>query len=83
LGKGLDADQTGPFLFRGAADLKITHQRAFYPDRVILWQIGIYADALVPGLSRPTAAVHQNGGRIFCELSHAGVPRPSLLTVIL
>jgi 2,4-dienoyl-CoA reductase-like NADH-dependent reductase (Old Yellow Enzyme family) len=35
-------------------------------------QIGIYSDTLVPGLARLTAAVHQNGGRIFCELSHAG-----------
>jgi 2,4-dienoyl-CoA reductase-like NADH-dependent reductase (Old Yellow Enzyme family) len=26
----------------------------------------------VPALARLTAAVHQNGGRIFCELSHAG-----------
>jgi 2,4-dienoyl-CoA reductase-like NADH-dependent reductase (Old Yellow Enzyme family) len=35
-------------------------------------QIGIYSDALVPGLARLTAAVHQNGGLIFAELSHAG-----------
>jgi 2,4-dienoyl-CoA reductase-like NADH-dependent reductase (Old Yellow Enzyme family) len=35
-------------------------------------QMGLYSDALVPGLRRLTDAVHKHGGRIFAELSHAG-----------
>ena len=60
-------------LARGGAGLLITgHAYVEEVGQCSARQIGIYADALVPGLSRPTAAVHQNGGRIFCELSHAG-----------
>lgn len=33
-------------------------------------QIGIYSDALVPGLKRLTDTVHSAGGKIFAELSH-------------
>jgi 2,4-dienoyl-CoA reductase-like NADH-dependent reductase (Old Yellow Enzyme family) len=60
-------------LAQGGAGLLITghiyvEPRGQCSDR----QIGIYSDALVPGLQRLTDAVHGFGGRIFAELSHAG-----------
>jgi len=36
------------------------------------WQLGIYADDLVPGLSKMTEAVHDKGGKIVIQLAHAG-----------
>jgi 2,4-dienoyl-CoA reductase-like NADH-dependent reductase (Old Yellow Enzyme family) len=60
-------------LARGGAGLLITgHAYVEEVGQCSARQIGIYSDTLVPGLTRLTAAVHQNGGRIFCELSHAG-----------
>jgi 2,4-dienoyl-CoA reductase-like NADH-dependent reductase (Old Yellow Enzyme family) len=60
-------------LARGGAGLLITgHAYVEEVGQCSARQIGIYSDTLVPGLTRLTAAVHQNGGLIFCELSHAG-----------
>jgi 2,4-dienoyl-CoA reductase-like NADH-dependent reductase (Old Yellow Enzyme family) len=60
-------------LARGGAGLLITgHAYVEEVGQCSARQIGIYSDTLVSGLARLTAAVHQNGGRIFCELSHAG-----------
>lgn len=36
------------------------------------WQLGVYADDLVPGLSQMTGAVHDSGGKIVIQLAHAG-----------
>jgi 2,4-dienoyl-CoA reductase-like NADH-dependent reductase (Old Yellow Enzyme family) len=36
------------------------------------WQLGVYNDALVPGLEAMTKAVHDNGGKIVMQLAHAG-----------
>ena len=36
------------------------------------WQLGVYTDDLVPGLSKMTAAVHDHGGKIVLQLAHAG-----------
>ncbi len=36
------------------------------------WQLGIYDDGLIPGLSKMTAAVHQRSGKIVLQLAHAG-----------
>lgn len=36
------------------------------------WQIGIYEDGFIPGLRKMTAAVHNYGGKIVMQLSHAG-----------
>lgn len=60
-------------LSRGGAGLLITGHIYIEPrgqcsDR----QIGIYSDTLIPGLRRLTDAVHEFGGKIFAELSHAG-----------
>jgi 2,4-dienoyl-CoA reductase-like NADH-dependent reductase (Old Yellow Enzyme family) len=60
-------------LARGGAGLLITgHAYVDEGGQCSARQIGIYADALIAGLSRLVAAVHDHGGRIFCELSHAG-----------
>jgi 2,4-dienoyl-CoA reductase-like NADH-dependent reductase (Old Yellow Enzyme family) len=60
-------------LARGGAGLLITgHAYVEEIGQCSARQIGIYSDTLVPGLARLTAAAHQSGGRIFCELSHAG-----------
>ncbi len=36
-------------------------------------QLGIYKDELIPGLKSMTSAVHENGGKILAQLSHAGM----------
>jgi 2,4-dienoyl-CoA reductase-like NADH-dependent reductase (Old Yellow Enzyme family) len=36
------------------------------------WQLGIYEDALIPGLEAMAKAVHDNGGKIVMQLAHAG-----------
>jgi 2,4-dienoyl-CoA reductase-like NADH-dependent reductase (Old Yellow Enzyme family) len=60
-------------LARGGAGLLITgHAYVEEVGQCSARQIGIYADTLVSGLARLATAVRQNGGRIFCELSHAG-----------
>ena len=60
-------------LARGGAGLLITgHAYVDQGGQCSARQIGIYADRLVPGLAGLVTAVHQHGGRIFCELSHAG-----------
>ncbi len=35
-------------------------------------QLGIYKDELIPGLREMTQAVHQQGGKIIMQLTHAG-----------
>ena len=60
-------------LARGGAGLLITgHAYVEEIGQCSARQIGVYSDTLVPALARLTEAVHQSGGRIFCELSHAG-----------
>ena len=36
------------------------------------WQLGVYNDALIPGLEALVKAVHENGGKIVLQLAHAG-----------
>lgn len=60
-------------LARGGAGLMITGHAYIDPrGQCSARQIGIYDDRLIPGLRRLTDSVHQSGGRIFAELSHAG-----------
>jgi 2,4-dienoyl-CoA reductase-like NADH-dependent reductase (Old Yellow Enzyme family) len=35
-------------------------------------QLGIHTDEMIPGLREMTRAVHATGGKIVCQLSHAG-----------
>ncbi len=44
------------------------------------WQLGVYKDALIPGLREMTAAVHDAGGKIVMQLAHAGHFAPEKLT---
>ena len=43
-------------------------------------QLGIYDDALVPGLAQMVEAVHAVGGKIVVQLAHAGLAAPSKVT---
>lgn len=43
------------------------------------WQLGVYKDELIPGLKEMTAAVHDSGGKIVMQLSHAGKFAPKKL----
>lgn len=36
------------------------------------WQLGIHEDAMLPGLTQMTDAVHQYGGKICSQVAHAG-----------
>jgi 2,4-dienoyl-CoA reductase-like NADH-dependent reductase (Old Yellow Enzyme family) len=36
------------------------------------WQLGVYDDALIPGLLEMTGAVHDKGGKMVLQLAHAG-----------
>ena len=36
-------------------------------------QIGIHNDDMIPGLKKMTAAVHEQHGKIVCQLAHAGI----------
>src|SRR5712692_446996 len=44
------------------------HSRGRYATR----QTGIHDDALLPGLTRLTSAVHRHRGKVFAQLAHAG-----------
>jgi len=37
------------------------------------WQLGVYDDKLIPKLLEMTSAVHENSGKIFMQLAHAGL----------
>jgi 2,4-dienoyl-CoA reductase-like NADH-dependent reductase (Old Yellow Enzyme family) len=36
------------------------------------WQLGVYKDEFIPGLAEMTTAVHDRGGAIALQISHAG-----------
>jgi len=44
------------------------------------WQLGAYADALIPGLKEMVKAVHDSGGKIAMQLAHAGAWAASRLS---
>ena len=43
-------------------------------------QLGIHNDDMIPGLKAIAAAVHDNGGKIVCQLAHAGFFADTALT---
>ncbi len=60
-------------LARGGVGLIISgHSHVVKEGQALDRQMGIYADALIDGLQRVTAAVHENGGLIAVQLAHAG-----------
>ncbi len=44
------------------------------------WQLGVYSDALLPGLKKMADTVHRAGSRIFLQLAHAGAHAATQLT---
>lgn len=46
------------------------------------WQLGIYSDALVPGLAQLARAVHEAGAGVFAQLAHAGANANAALSGI-
>jgi len=44
------------------------------------WQIGIYDDSLIPGLTRLTEIAHKSKAKIFAQLNHGGCHAPLELT---
>lgn len=82
--KGEVTDRHVAFYVRraeGDAGLITTEPLYIHQDgREIPTQMGIYDDALIPGLRRLTDAVHEAGGLIMAHINHAGrVATPSLV----
>ena len=68
-------------LAKGGVGLIISGHAYVHPDgQATPWQLGVYSDALIPGLQEMTAAVHDNGGKIVLQLAHAGFFASSKLT---
>lgn len=44
------------------------------------WQLGVYKDELIQGLTEMTESVHKEGGKIILQLAHAGCMAVSELT---
>ncbi len=60
-------------LARGGVGLIITSHAYIKPEgQAGPRQLGVYADALVPGLRELTRAVHEAGGKIVMQLAHSG-----------
>ncbi len=60
-------------LARGGVGLLITGHMYVQPSgKAHDFQTGIYDDRVLPGLARLVDAVHQEGGRIVFQISHAG-----------
>jgi len=60
-------------LARGGVGMIITsHAYVRKEGQAGPWQIGVYKDELIDGLAEMAAAVHENGGKIVMQLSHAG-----------
>ncbi|MCL6477261.1 MAG: NADH:flavin oxidoreductase [Peptococcaceae bacterium] len=73
--------ETMAALARGGVGLIISSHAYVLPEgQAGPWQIGVYKDELVPGLREMAAAVHDCGGRIVMQISHAGMFAPPKLT---
>lgn len=60
-------------LCRGGVELIITGYTYVRADgKEMPGTMGIHSDDRIPALKRLTQAVHEEGGRIFCQLFHAG-----------
>ncbi|MCG8402836.1 MAG: NADH:flavin oxidoreductase [Firmicutes bacterium] len=68
-------------LVKGGVGLIISSHAYVRPEgQAGPWQLGIYNDALIPGLREMTKAVHECGGKIIMQLAHAGRFAPEKLT---
>jgi 2,4-dienoyl-CoA reductase-like NADH-dependent reductase (Old Yellow Enzyme family) len=60
-------------LAKGGVGLAILGHAFVHPGgRASLRQTGMNRDDFVPDLKRLTAAVHENGGKVFAQINHAG-----------
>ncbi len=65
--------QTMHTLARGGVGLIISGHTYVRPDgQAGPWQMGAYRDELIPGLKELAASVHEAGGKIVMQLTHAG-----------
>jgi 2,4-dienoyl-CoA reductase-like NADH-dependent reductase (Old Yellow Enzyme family) len=61
-------------LAEGGVGLIITgHTYVAKRGQATPWQLGIYNDALIPGLRAMTDAVHERDGKIVVQLAHSGI----------
>ena len=60
-------------LAKGDVGLIITSHAYVSPEgQAGPWQLGVYKDELISGLTEMTKAVHDHGGKIVIQLAHAG-----------
>jgi 2,4-dienoyl-CoA reductase-like NADH-dependent reductase (Old Yellow Enzyme family) len=60
-------------LAKGGVGLIITSHAYVSPEgQAGPWQLGVYKDELISGLTEMTKAVHDHGGEIVMQLAHAG-----------
>jgi 2,4-dienoyl-CoA reductase-like NADH-dependent reductase (Old Yellow Enzyme family) len=68
-------------LSQGGIGLIITGHAYVSPEgQATPWQLGVYSDKLLPGLSEMTKVVHDAGGKIIMQLAHAGSQAASSLS---
>ena len=68
-------------LARGGVGLIITgHAYVRKDGQAGPWQLGVYGDQLIQGLTEMTEAVHKENGKIVMQLAHAGCQAPFELT---
>lgn len=68
-------------LARGGVGLIITgHAYVRKDGQAGPWQLGVYSDQLIEGLTEMTEAVHKENGKIVMQLAHSGCQAPFGLT---
>ena len=68
-------------LARGGVGLVISGHTYVSPEgQAGPWQLGVYKDELVTGLSEMAKAVHENDGKIVMQLAHSGLTASPDLT---
>ncbi len=65
---------------RGAGLIITSHTYVRLEGKGTPCQLGIYSDDLIPSLREMTRAIHEHGGRVAAELSHAGILTNANLT---
>jgi len=65
--------QTMVDLAKGEVGLIISSHAYICPEgQAGMWQLGVYKDELIEGLTRMVTAVHEAGGKIVAQLAHSG-----------
>jgi len=69
-------------LARGGVGLIISgHAYVSREGQASAFQLGIYSDEHIPGLTQMTGAIHSSGGKIAAQLAHGGIVVPSHFNV--